>query len=88
MNRFNPKGLRRNHRGQLLDKWGREMEVDWAAFEKKKRLNSGDALKSPKVLNPMHAAVLPKRVVESRWPVPRKKLFDGAGIDHGRSATS
>lgn len=64
MNRYNPKGLRRNHRGQLLDKWGREMEVDWKEFEKK-RLKPGDKLQSPKVLNPMHAAATPKRTSES-----------------------
>ena len=64
MNKWNPKGLRRNHRGQLLDKWGREMEVDWAEYDKK-RLKPGDQLKSPKVLNPMHAAATPKRTAES-----------------------
>lgn len=60
-NRYNPKGLRRNHRGQLLDKWGREMEVDWDEFERKRRV-VGEPLKSPKVLNPLHAAAIPKKI--------------------------
>ena len=64
MNRWNPKGLRRNHRGQLLDKWGRDMEIDWEEFDKK-RLGLKDRLQYPKVLNPLHAAARPKRTAES-----------------------
>ena len=60
-NRYNPKGLRRDHRGRLLDKWGREMDVDWDEFEKK-RLKPGEELKYPKVLNPLHAAATPKKI--------------------------
>jgi hypothetical protein len=60
-NRYNPKGLHRNHRGQLLDKWGRDMEVDWDEFERKRR-TPGEPLKSPKVLNPLHAATVPKKI--------------------------
>jgi hypothetical protein len=63
MNRWNPKGLRRNHRGQLLDKWGREMEVDWDEFEKKRLKRPDDYPKWPKVLNPMHAAATPKKQI-------------------------
>lgn len=59
-NRYNPMGLRRDHRGKLLDKWGREMEPDWSEFEKK-RLKPGDPLQSPKVLNPLHQATVPVR---------------------------
>lgn len=62
MNKWNPKGLRRNHRGQLLDKWGREMEVDWEEFKKKRLKKPGDYPKWPKVLNPMHAAVTTKKI--------------------------
>ena len=65
MNRWNPKGLRRNRRGQLLDKWGREMEVDWDEFEKKRLKRPDDYPKWPKVLNPLHAAAGPKRMAES-----------------------
>lgn len=65
-NRYNPNGLRRDHRGRLLDKWGREMEVDWDEFDKK-RLKPGDELESPKVLNPIHAAATPKRSSQSGY---------------------
>jgi len=60
-NRYNPKGLRRDHRGRLLDKWGREMDVDWDEFEKKRR-KPGEELKYPKVRNPLHAAATPKKI--------------------------
>lgn len=63
-NKWNPKGLRMNHRGQLLDKWGREMEIDTPEFEKK-RMKAGETYpKWPKVLNPTHAAATPKRSVK------------------------
>lgn len=45
-NRYNPKGLHRDHRGRLLDKWGRPMEVDWDDFEKRRG----------KQMNPLHNA--------------------------------
>lgn len=60
-NKWNPMGLRRNHRGELLDKWGRVMDIDWPEFEKK-RMKAGETYpKWPKVLNPLHAAATPKR---------------------------
>ena len=60
-NKWNPKGLRRDHRGRLLDRWGREMEIDWDEFEKKRLDRPDDYPKWPKVLNPEHAAANPKR---------------------------
>ena len=60
-NKWNPKGLRRNHRGELLDKWGRVMDVDWDEFAKK-RMGAGEKYpKWPKVLNPLHAAATPRK---------------------------
>lgn len=58
-NKWNPKGLRRNHRGELLDKWGRVMDVNWPEFEKKRRAAGEKQLRYPKVLNPLHAAAMP-----------------------------
>lgn len=45
-NRFNPKGLKRNHRGDLLDKWGRKMATNWDEFEKRRNRQK----------NPLHNA--------------------------------
>lgn len=44
---FNPKGLRRDRHGNLVDKYGRKMEVDWETFKKRRG----------KVQNPINAAV-------------------------------
>jgi len=66
-NRWNPMGLHRNHRGQLVDKYGRVMDVDWDEFERK-RLKPGEELKSPKVLNPLHQAAKATGQVEAREP--------------------
>lgn len=61
-NKFNPKGLRRDHRGRLLDKWGREMEVDWNEFDKR-RVKPADVnepyLKPPAQKNPLHNSTRP-----------------------------
>lgn len=62
-NRYNPMGLHRNHRGQLLDKYGRVMDIDWDKFEKK-RPRPGKPLKYPQVLNPLHAAA---KVAENHY---------------------
>lgn len=63
-NKFNPKGLRRDHRGNLLDKWGREMEVDWNEFDKR-RVKPADVnepyLKPPAQKNPLHNSTRPVR---------------------------
>jgi len=64
VNKYNPKGLRRDHRGRLLDKWGRTMEVDWDEFEKRRR-TPGKPLKYPQVVNPLHAAAKLKSTVEA-----------------------
>lgn len=63
-NKFNPKGLRRDHRGNLLDKWGRKMEVDWNEFDKR-RVKAADVnepyLKPPAQKNPLHNSTRPVR---------------------------
>jgi len=63
-NRYNPKGLVRDHRGNLLDKWGRKMEVDWDEFERR-RVKTKDAsepyLKPPAQKNPLHNSARPVR---------------------------
>lgn len=46
-NNFNPKGLKRDRHGNLVDKYGRKMEVDWDTFKKRRG----------KVQNPINAAV-------------------------------
>lgn len=65
-NRWNPMGLRRNHRGQLVDKYGRVMQTDWDEFEKK-RLDRPDEPypKWPKIINPLHQATYPTGQVET-----------------------
>lgn len=81
-NRWNPMGLRRDHRGKLLDKWGREMATDWDEFERK-RLKPGEPLRSPKVLNPLHQATFPAAealaaaVIEGESP---REFFKRLGV--------
>jgi hypothetical protein len=56
-NRYNPKGLRRDRSGQLVDKYGRPMSIDWESFKKRRG----------KQQNPLHNAAVydPKKVVEA-----------------------
>ena len=51
-NKWNPKGIQRDHRGVLRDKWGRERQTDWELFAKKRR-KPGQRLGGGKVLNPL-----------------------------------
>lgn len=59
MNRYNPMGLKLNHRGQLIDRYGREFTFDEAEF-KRRRLQTGQRLQWPKVLNPAIKSVTRK----------------------------
>lgn len=68
-NHYNPKGLRTNHRGQLLDKWGREMKTDWDDFEKRRG----------KQMNPLHNATTAIHLVgemleSTNWDAKIKKM--------------
>lgn len=71
-NRYNPKGLHRDHRGQLLDKWGRVMEPDWDEFEKRRG----------KQMNPLHNATTTATAIQkvgemlesTDWDAKIKKL--------------
>jgi hypothetical protein len=68
-NRYNPRGLRRDHRGRLLDKWGREMETDWDDFEKRRG----------KQMNPLHNATgaihkVSEMLESTNWDAKIKKM--------------
>jgi len=81
-NRYNPKGLHRDHRGRLLDKWGREMEVNWDEFEKR-RVKTKDVnepyLKPPAQMNPLHNATgaihkVSEMLESTNWDAKIKKM--------------
>jgi len=55
-NRYNPRGIYRNHRGELIDKWGRVRQTDWDLYDKKRRTAEQVAageFPAHKVLNPL-----------------------------------
>jgi len=56
-NNYNPKGLHRDHRGRLIDKWGRERETDWTEFAKRrKKVKDLTKPYPPGDMNPLHNA--------------------------------
>ena len=85
-NKWNPKGLRMNHRGQLLDKWGREMEINEPEFQQKRMKAGENYPRSPKVLNPMHAAATPKKPVKEADEFDARAYLAGMNPNMYRSS--